>query len=388
MITKGGMTGLPESDFHTRQKSGSWTIDEHFQDINYIRTKSYTLNNYLAVGNYETEVLTIIDIFNNQVSSLTKSLTGSSLQLPSVTCMAYNNHVDHLAIGLNKPPYLKIFDTYDGDMPVLDISGLDVRASSLIDQPVFVKRFRNNDLVDNVLSVTHNFDDLYPATALISIGPNVSYPYEIEIVNSNQINFIFYDIVTQQLPSGIVYIHSSKNSKTYLLSNLVPITFDTHKSYLLDISSDNILNPTFQIYDSAGQMIFPKDITEVLSNMIYEFDFPIDFDVTNVTILVTQGPSNYSEVFTVVSSSSTIIPPTPVSDNVFIKELKMGLLDDNILHLEHDFNDSLPAVLFVDDDKNIINSGEVEIIDENQVDAFFSRSISGIVEMLVFILII
>ena len=113
MITKGGITGLPANDFHKRQKSGDWSINEHFDNINYIRM-GFTPNNYLMLGNYETDKILIYDIFNNQVSSLTKSITGTDL--PSISCVAYNKTIGHLAIGLNKEPYLRVFNTSAGEI--------------------------------------------------------------------------------------------------------------------------------------------------------------------------------------------------------------------------------------------------------------------------------
>jgi len=95
--TKGGMTGLPEDDFNRRQKSGDWSIDEHFRDVNYIRTKDSIPNEYLTAGHYENENLTIYNPFLNRFSSLTMSASGND---PSVTCMAYNRHIGHLAVCL------------------------------------------------------------------------------------------------------------------------------------------------------------------------------------------------------------------------------------------------------------------------------------------------
>jgi len=292
MITKGGITGLPENDFYKRQKSGDWTIDEHFRDVNYIRTKNFTPDTYLAIGEYQSENLTIYDIFNEQVSSLTTLLSGGSSgsenEQQSIVCVDYNRNINRLAIGLNKSPFLRIFNTFLGDEE--DEEEVE---SSIIPYPIFSYSFTNASFTGNEMIITHNFNDPFPALALLTTSYDMSCFYEIEIINSNQVKVIF-----ETLPlniSGIVYIYSYINNRTYSLTELSKADSEFYQLYRLDTSC---VSPLFQFFDTSKRMIIPRNIYEITPNQIYDFEFPIDCDLENTTVLMIQGYDTYNNVFT------------------------------------------------------------------------------------------
>jgi len=302
MITKGGITGLPESDFYKRQKSGDWSIDEHFEDVNYIRTRSFTPNNYLATGCYETDEILVYDIFNNQVSSLTKPITGTDL--PSISCISYNKNVGHLAIGQNKAPFLRVFDTSVGDMSEFVISDLYIESSYLVKHPVFIKRFRQRNLVNNILRITHNLEDVNPATCMLSRGPNISYPYEIEIIDENTLDIVFHE--TSDNLSGIVYIHSYEGNSSHVLESLDSSIGIDYTTYQLDLSAYEHTDVVFQVYNSDNKMIIPAYIQEITKDKIYNFMLPNSFNPEGTTILVVQGFYTHSESFTVDSDYTSV----------------------------------------------------------------------------------
>ena len=331
MFTKGGMTGLPESDFYKRQKSGDWSIDEHFEDVNYIRTRSFTPNNYLNIGHYETDKVLIYDIFNNQVSSLTKSITGTDL--PSISCVAYNKTIGHLAIGMNKAPYLRVFDTSINDMTDFVMSDKYLLSSEIVPHPVFIQRFRERNLDGNTLHVVHNFNDPLPATMMIAIGPNVSYPYEIEVIDENQIDIIFHE--WSENLSGIIYIHSYGGNSVYLLDVLTPTISGNYTSYRLVLTDGEHNNPNFQVYNSLNRMIFPAYIREIQTNSVYDFIFPTSFDISDVRILVVQGYESHTDSFTVTSDQTPVLIYHPllsryVSIQIFDESTGLVVYPSNI----------------------------------------------------------
>jgi len=339
MITKGGITGLPENDFYKRQKSGDWSIDEHFENINYIRTKSHTPNNYLAVGCYESDEILIYDIFNNQISSLTKPISGTDS--PSISCIAYNRNVGHLAIGQNKAPFLRIFDTEDIEMPEFVPLGNQIQDNYLTSNPVFIQRFRQGDLVDNVLKINHNFDDLTPAVYMLSVGPNISYPYEIEIVDPDHVNIIFFDL--DDNISGIVYIHSYEKNSVHLLEHLPSETIDDYTSYHLDLINYNHINPIFQLYDSANKMFFPKNIVEIVENTTYDIILPTDFDSEDIKILVVQGHTTYTEEFSITDIQTSV----EINHSLASKYLAFQMFDKETGEVVY------PENIHIDDNDNI-----------------------------------
>ena len=432
--TKGGMTGLPEDDFNRRQKSGDWSIDEHFRDVNYIRTKDSIPNEYLTAGHYENENLTIYNPFLNRFSSLTMSASGND---PSVTCMAYNRHIGHLAVGLNKEPYLRIFDMTTDLME-------DVYSGSLIQvtPSIFVKTFQNSDLFNNVLRVKHDLNDELPAVAMLEITSDVSYPYEIEIVDENNISLTFHELAGDI--SGLVYIYTHENSISYSLSLLTPTTANNIDTYQLDLSDKNFNNPYFQLYDSMNKMIFPAEIRETTANKVYEFDFPEDFNSLGVKILITKGYDSYSDTFIAdededsvvinhnldsyylffqvydMVTNSLIVPDNiHITDNnsilistlsledsrsykiniikslsdaesqthqtikrpsMFVKSFENSDLVDNILSIKHNLDDDKPISSMLELTSDVAYPYEIEIIDNTQVDFIFpelSSNVSG-----------
>ncbi|MBT3298730.1 hypothetical protein HN385_07400 [archaeon] len=430
MITKGGITGLPANDFHKRQKSGDWSINEHFDNINYIRM-GFTPNNYLMLGNYETDKILIYDIFNNQVSSLTKSITGTDL--PSISCVAYNKTIGHLAIGLNKAPYLRVFNTSVGDLSEFEISE---------PYPNFIKefRFRYRDLSNNVLHVIHNLNNLLPASIMLTNTSDISYPHEIEIINENQVDFIFHEAPKNIL--GTVYIYSNEKNTVHSLDSLISSFYDSdedYMSYRLDLTDNDHVDPNFQIYDASNKMIFPTQIQEIDVNNVYDIIFPSSFDITDVRILVIQGYETHSESFVVDSDHSPVlinhklfsnnisfqvfeestglvvypsniniqdknnilistdmftisgtykinisiaspafVMPTPYL--IYVTNFGQTNLVDNVLHVKHDLDDLLPASIMLTNTADFSYPYEIQIIDENHIDFIFyetPKNISG-----------
>lgn len=102
---KGGIVGLAYSDFDKRQRSGIWNIDDHSEDVNYIRSGE-TPNNYLLIGCHNTNALYVYDVFfRNRVSTSLFNLTGS------ITAIAYNKYRNIFAVASNFSPYLRIFSS-------------------------------------------------------------------------------------------------------------------------------------------------------------------------------------------------------------------------------------------------------------------------------------
>jgi hypothetical protein len=314
MFIKGGMTGLPEDDFGKRMKSGEWSIDEHFENVNYIRTRDFTPNNYLAIGSYQGDELVIYDMFLNKKTTLTKSITSLSSgssgdtveENPTITCMSFNRHANHLAIGLNKPPYLRVFDTWPGNIDEMLFSGKYIEVSVYVPHPVYVQRFRYLNLDSNTLHIAHNLEDSLPLVGMLTSSKYISYPYEISIIDENNIDIIF--INPPESISGMIYVHSFSDHSVHSVSELPCGSSENYgQEYIyhrLDITEKECKSPVFQVYalttGSSGEtnnLIFPSAIYEIEEDKVYDFLFPVNYNTSDVLILVGQGFEPYSEIF-------------------------------------------------------------------------------------------
>jgi len=103
-ISKGGLVGLLYNDFNQRQKSGVWSLEDHVANQNYIRT-SLIPNNYLSVGCYNINSLILYDMF------FKNKITTNIFNTPESTITCIDQKRNLLVYGLNKAPYLKIYNT-------------------------------------------------------------------------------------------------------------------------------------------------------------------------------------------------------------------------------------------------------------------------------------
>jgi len=227
MIKKGGIIGLPQNDFYRRQKSGDWTIDEHFRNVNYIRTNEFTPDNYLAIGEYQSENITVYDIFNEEISSLTKPTSDQV----SISCIDYNRNINQLAVGLNKSPFLRIFDTSVPNTEEIEETQLNYTGS------LFTKSIEKSDFIGSTLVITHGLNDSYPAITLFTTTYEISYSYVTQIINANKIRLIF-ETEPNDI-SGILYVYSHTNSSKYLLKNLTRKDNYLYQTYKLNAQLNN-----------------------------------------------------------------------------------------------------------------------------------------------------
>lgn len=107
MYSKGGLVGLIFDDFNERERSGNWTLSDNSEDLNYIRSNDIP-NNYLLVGTYSDQSLYLYNMYyKNKIS------TNIFNHIGSITSIDYHFKKNLLAIGITKPPYLRIYNTED-----------------------------------------------------------------------------------------------------------------------------------------------------------------------------------------------------------------------------------------------------------------------------------
>jgi hypothetical protein len=205
-MSKGGLVGLVYNDFNLRQKSGNWSINDHVEDVNYIRNGNIP-NNYLTIGCYEENKLFLYDMFLNQeIVTNIFNIDGA------ITSIDYNYPKSLIAFGLTKPPYIKIYSTED-----------------------FTEKYLNTTLTKSVyrLKFNNHGDRLY-----------VSF---FEPTNNNYLNI--YETTNYTLVEDLSAIN-------YLITN---IKFSDNDKYLCISHFGSIDNPDNNI-----------DLFQLNSNNIYE----------------------------------------------------------------------------------------------------------------------
>jgi len=236
---------------------------------------------------------------------------------------------------------------------------------------IHVGRVRDEFLVDNVRRLIHNFDDPLPAAATFDAKQDIEFPDEIEIINSDTTDFIYPSHSTDIV--GKAYVYSFEGNSVHSLTSLSSGSSGTTATYTLDISDCFHTEPVFQVYDSLNRMVIPSDIREVTVNETYEFDFPLTLDPEGVQILVIQGYKHHSEEF----EPNLVYIPHPVFLRIADTSTLVDdyLLDYKTLSIEHNFNDSHPAMGMLGSDRFLSYPDEAYATDANTVTYTFSKDI-------------
>jgi len=236
-----------------------------------------------------------------------------------------------------------------------------------VDYNLISERIHDEDLIDGEFYINHNFNDFFPACGVIDEDLNIAFPREIEIVDDDIVSFSVKSLTS--ITSGTsgttdllaAYVFTNPSNTVYSLTSLTSGSSGTgdNLTYLLDISSVYYENIVFQVYNSENKMIFPSEITQLIENQQYLFEFPLDFDPNGVNILVIQSFHSYSEVFvTSVDYTSVLINHDLNSLYVFINvfnELTGELIYPNNITIIDRNNLSITTTDLVESQNYIVN---------------------------------
>lgn len=265
---KGGLTGLIYKDFSKRQKSGVWSLSEHYRNTNYIRDTNIPFN-YLALGCYDTNELYVYDtFFNTKLSTNLFNLSGIVLALD------FNYEKNLLAIGLSEPPYLKVFRTDDFTeilIPYLPIKPVNCVKFDYLGEKLYISYITDEE----------PYLSLYDTSTFLSLTDEPS-GYSLTDLSS---------AVSLLLPSSGCLLYESSDeysltelSDTYSLTELVsgcPFTYSQNcfLDTLLSTSGYSITDPPtgYSLTEVSsgysltellsGCLLLPSEITYSLTNM-------------------------------------------------------------------------------------------------------------------------
>lgn len=265
---KGGLTGLIYKDFSKRQKSGVWSLSEHYRNTNYIRDTNIPFN-YLALGCYDTNELYVYDtFFNTKLSTNLFNLSGIVLALD------FNYEKNLLAIGLSEPPYFKVFRTDDFTeilIPYLPIKPVNCVKFDYLGEKLYISYITDEE----------PYLSLYDTSTFLSLTDEPS-GYSLTDLSS---------AVSLLLPSSGCLLYESSDeysltelSDTYSLTELVsgcPFTYSQNcfLDTLLSTSGYSITDPPtgYSLTEVSsgysltellsGCLLLPSEITYSLTNM-------------------------------------------------------------------------------------------------------------------------
>jgi len=360
MVNKGGLVGLTYNDFNYRQKSGVWSINEHAEDINYIRTGEVP-NNYLLVGTYSDLSLHLYDLYyKTKISTNIFNVDGA------VTCIDYNYNKSLIAFGLTSPPYLQVFSTEDftekdlGFSLTDSLSGFsltDLTSGSGTDPAVMCLRFNNAGdrlfvglltSVNDSYVITYETDNFTLVEDLAAIN---FLPTSIRVSLNDQIISISHFGDVDNPYSNIHVFNNYTDETLYSLTSLqLNTVLDTcflDNTNLLAIASTN--SPYLIFYNYVTKNTYDKYNSEISNNITSRVTSLVKTS-DNKILLIGLDSSPYLVKLTFSTGKISLIGLNAFSDSIVSMSLS---INDEILSVSQRGSNTLQLFDFSNQDLTI-----------------------------------
>lgn len=142
------------------------------------------------------------------------------------------------------------------------------------------------------LIVTHDLNAAFPIVLMYDSYRNVVQPDLVEILSVNSLKVAFFDI------SGLVGIHTVciyNNENIVMPYNNTDL--DANYDVQVDLTSQGLSNPIFQLYDSNNQLALPDDMEKV-TDSIFKLNFDTQPEITNFNLVIAKTElSSYIATF-------------------------------------------------------------------------------------------